>query len=136
MRVLAKHGASVWIPTRDMRRCVKVAKELQGVTKNEEIRCSQCDLSSLKSVTKFADEWKKLNLPLHILINNAAIMAPPCNFAHFFHFLLMDEIDMETVDGFEAQFGTNHLGHFLLTNLLMDNLKRVIYFNQSSLQVD
>jgi len=66
------------------------------------------DLGSLKSVRSFAAEFLKKDLPLHYLINNAGIMNPPYGL---------------TEDGFESQFGVNHLGHFLLTNLLLDKLK-------------
>jgi len=69
----------------------------------------EIDLSSLNSVRQFVDRWYALNLPIHILLNNAAVMACPRS---------------TTVDGFEMQFGTNHLGHFLLTNLLLPYLKQ------------
>lgn len=65
------------------------------------------DLQSLASVNAFADAFLAKKLPLHVLINNAGIMATP--FAM-------------TKDGFEAQFQTNHLGHFLLTQRLLDAL--------------
>ncbi|CAA6655574.1 unnamed protein product [Spirodela intermedia] len=68
----------------------------------------ELDLSSFASVRKFASEFLLLNLPLNILINNAGIMASP--------FLL-------SVDGLELQFATNHVGHFLLTNLLLENME-------------
>lgn len=75
------------------------------------IEVMELDLSSLTSVRKFAAAWtaEKQNRPLHILINNAGIFsmsAPRC----------------ETEDGFESHMGTNHLGHFLLTLLLMPAL--------------
>jgi len=108
VRVLALRGANVWIPTRDLKRCKEVVSDLKKRTKNSEIYCEEMDLSSLASVRNFAENWNKKNLSLHILINNAGIMACPYG---------------ETVDGYELQFGTNHLGHFLLTNLLMDRLK-------------
>jgi len=68
-----------------------------------------CDLASFKSIHKFVDEWNKLDLPLHILVNNAGVMAIPRSM---------------TADGYEMQFGINHLGHFLLTNLLLPSLKK------------
>ena len=68
----------------------------------------QLDLGSLSSIRRFAEEFKSKGLPLHILINNAGLMNTPKG---------------TTVDGFETQFGTNHLGHFLLTNLLLDTMK-------------
>jgi NAD(P)-dependent dehydrogenase (short-subunit alcohol dehydrogenase family) len=65
------------------------------------------DLGSLKSVRKAAAEINEITTKIHLLINNAAIMA--CPYA-------------KTEDGIESQFGTNHIGHFLLTNLLMDKI--------------
>ena len=67
----------------------------------------ELDLGSLGSVQKFVNEFKKKELPLHILVNNAGIMFPPYG---------------TTEDGFERQFGVNHLGPFALTNLLLDAL--------------
>ena len=67
------------------------------------------DLSSLKSVRDFVVKFKERNLPLNILINNAGIMHTPYGM---------------TEDGLELQFGVNHLGHFALTNLLLDDLKK------------
>ncbi len=80
------------------------------------------DLGSLASVREFAKKFKEKNLPLHCLINNAG------------NVLILQQIIMslgvmncpkwKTTDGFEYQFGVNHLGHFLLTNLLLDDLKK------------
>ena len=67
----------------------------------------ELDLASLASIRKFVMNFKKKGLPLHILVNNAGIMIPPYS---------------TTEDGFELQFGVNHLGHFTLTNLLLDDL--------------
>jgi NAD(P)-dependent dehydrogenase (short-subunit alcohol dehydrogenase family) len=66
------------------------------------------DLGSLSSVRHFASEFKSKHGRLHGLVNNAGVMSTP---------------EGRTVDGFETQFGTNHLGHFLLTELLLDTLK-------------
>lgn len=67
----------------------------------------ELDLGSLASIRKFATNFKQKGLPLHILVNNAGIMFPPYG---------------TTEDGFELQFGVNHLGHFALTNLLLEDL--------------
>mmetsp|Transcript_18829 Transcript_18829/g.27773 ORF Transcript_18829/g.27773 Transcript_18829/m.27773 type:complete len:246 (+) Transcript_18829:1-738(+) len=67
-----------------------------------------CDLSSMESVRKCAEDFKNLELPINVLINNAGVMIPPFS---------------KTKEGYELQFGTNHLGHFLLTNLLIQRLK-------------
>ncbi|XP_027364164.1 short-chain dehydrogenase TIC 32, chloroplastic isoform X4 [Abrus precatorius] len=69
----------------------------------------ELDLSSMESVKKFASEYKSSGLPLNILINNAGIMACPFTLSK---------------DNIELQFATNHIGHFLLTNLLLDTLKK------------
>ncbi|GAB4856795.1 Short-chain dehydrogenase TIC 32 B, chloroplastic [Ancistrocladus abbreviatus] len=69
---------------------------------------SKLDLSSIKSIREFAHNFNALNLPLHILINNAGVMFCPFQLSQ---------------DGIEMQFATNHLGHFLLTNLLLDKMK-------------
>eukprot|EP01095_Lingulamoeba_sp_RSL-Kostka_P002599 TRINITY_DN1349_c1_g3_i3.p1 TRINITY_DN1349_c1_g3~~TRINITY_DN1349_c1_g3_i3.p1 ORF type:complete len:198 (+),score=53.57 TRINITY_DN1349_c1_g3_i3:63-656(+) len=66
------------------------------------------DLGSLKSIEKFIEDFEKLELDLHILINNAGVMGTPY---------------YETEDGFESQFGINHVGHFYLTTKLIDNMK-------------
>lgn len=73
------------------------------------IDAMELDLSSLSSVRKFASEYNSAGLPLNILINNAGIMATP--------FML-------SKDKIELQFATNHIGHFLLTNLLLDTMKK------------
>ncbi|CAF5088224.1 unnamed protein product [Rotaria sp. Silwood1] len=68
----------------------------------------ELDLSSLQSVRDFVNRFRGRNLPINILICNAGVMACPYG---------------KTVDGFETQFGTNHLGHFLLTTSLIPELK-------------
>lgn len=70
----------------------------------------EVDLSSLKSVKKFAEEILKDFPKIHALINNAGVSVPVAN-------------NEKTKDGFEIHFGVNHLSHFLLTNLLLDRLK-------------
>lgn len=70
----------------------------------------ELDLASLESVRKFAREFKNKYEKLDILVNNAGLMISP-------------DKRLKTKDGFEMHFGVNHLGHFLLTNLLLDPLK-------------
>ena len=74
---------------------------------NARVEVMALDLSDLSSVAAFAVSFKKRNLPLHLLITNAGVMACPQG---------------KTKDGFELQIGTNHFGHFFLTTLLLDVL--------------
>ncbi|CAF1072623.1 unnamed protein product [Didymodactylos carnosus] len=82
-----------------------------GVVDNDNLKLDfiQLDLASYESVRNFVDQFHQRHLPLHLLINNGGVMMPPFGL---------------TKDGEELQFGTNHLGHFLLTNLLLDDLKQ------------
>jgi NAD(P)-dependent dehydrogenase (short-subunit alcohol dehydrogenase family) len=98
-RALAAAGADVVLAVRDLARGRAAADTMPGKT---EVRL--LDLASLASVTAFAESWSG---PIDLLINNAGIMAPPLS---------------RTEDGFELQFGTNHLGHFALTNLLLERI--------------
>ncbi|XP_075771814.1 polyprenol dehydrogenase isoform X1 [Pelodiscus sinensis] len=68
-----------------------------------------CDLASMKSIRQFVQQFKARNCPLHVLVNNAGVMLVP---------------ERKTEDGFEEHFGLNYLGHFLLTNLLLETLKQ------------
>jgi NAD(P)-dependent dehydrogenase (short-subunit alcohol dehydrogenase family) len=95
-RELARAGARVVLAVRDPEKGQRVAAGLPGDT---EVR--PLDLASLASVRAFAAGW---TMPLDILVNNAGIMAVP---------------EGRTADGFELQIGTNHLGPFLLTDLLL-----------------
>jgi NAD(P)-dependent dehydrogenase (short-subunit alcohol dehydrogenase family) len=95
-RALARAGAHVVLAVRDTTRGEAVAA---GLTGDVEVR--RLDLADLASVRAFADAWTG---PLDVLVNNAGIMMVP---------------QARTADGFELQLGTNHLGHFALTNLLL-----------------
>jgi len=83
-------------------------KKLSSDYSESRVEAMELDLCSLQSVREFAKEFLEKNLPLHLLINNAGIMFGPYTL---------------TSDGFEAQLGTNYLGHFLLTQLLLPKLK-------------
>ena len=98
-RALAAKGARVVLAVRTVAKGETAAAKMSGTT---EVR--QLDLASLESVRAFAAGWEG---EIDLLINNAGIMIPPYT---------------KTVDGFELQFGTNHLGHFALTNLLLPNV--------------
>ncbi|WP_217546222.1 oxidoreductase [Streptomyces sp. GbtcB6] len=93
---LARAGAHVVLAVRDPERGRAAAARVNGST---EVR--RLDLADLSSVREFAAGWDR---PLDLLINNAGVMMLP---------------ELRTKDGFEMQFGTNHLGHFALTNLLL-----------------
>ncbi|WP_181804899.1 oxidoreductase, partial [Streptomyces shenzhenensis] len=93
---LARAGAHVVFAVRDPERGRAAAARVNGST---EVR--RLDLADLSSVREFAAGWDR---PLDLLINNAGVMMLP---------------EQRTKDGFEMQFGTNHLGHFALTNLLL-----------------
>ncbi len=96
---LAGAGARVVLAVRNTDKGNEAAARMAGIT---EVR--SLDLASLDSVRAFAAGWDG---PIDILINNAGIMIPPLS---------------RTADGFEMQFGTNHLGHFALTNLLLPHV--------------
>jgi len=106
-RVLAQRGAHVIMACRDVNKTEAIAEGLRKDAPGG-VEVGELNLADLASVRKFAESFNASNRPLHVLINNAGVMACPY---------------MKTVDGFENQFGTNHLGHFLLTNLLLPRLK-------------
>ncbi|KAI5757340.1 RDH13 [Gulo gulo luscus] len=105
---LARRGGNVILACRDMEKCEAAAKDIRGETLNHRVRARHLDLASLKSIREFAAKITEEEEQVHILVNNAAVMRCP----HW-----------TTEDGFEMQFGVNYLGHFLLTNLLLDRLK-------------
>ncbi|KAI3793682.1 hypothetical protein L1987_36302 [Smallanthus sonchifolius] len=107
-RVLATRGAHVIIAARNTKAANEAKQAILENHENAKIDVLELDLSSLKSVKAFADSFKALNLPLNILINNAGVMFCPYQLSQ---------------DGIEMQFATNHLGHFHLTNLLLDKMK-------------
>ena len=107
--VLAKAGAQVIIAGRnlDKGRAAVERLERSGVSK---VRFERLDLADLSSVRGFADRVTKQDAQIDILVNNAGVMMLPKR--------------LSTRDGFEMQFGTNHLGHFALTRLLLPLLQR------------
>ncbi|XP_057776038.1 short-chain dehydrogenase TIC 32, chloroplastic-like isoform X2 [Salvia miltiorrhiza] len=111
-RVLALHGVHVIMAVRNVESCNKVKETIIKEFPEAKIDVMELDLASFASVRKFASEYNSLGLPLNLLINNAGIMATP--------FMLSQ-------DNIELQFATNHLGHFLLTNLLLENMKKTAH---------
>lgn len=105
---LASRGAKVILACRDVMRAERAATDIMKKSNNQNVVVKIVDLASLESIRKFADNINKSEPKIDILINNAGIMMCPY---------------WKTQDGFEMQFGVNHLGHFLLTNLLLDKIK-------------
>ena len=105
-RQLAAHGACVVLACRDERAGEAAARRIDGAVGDDaRVRTAVLDLASMASVRAFAETWDG---PLDLLVNNAGVMAPPRL--------------TRTDDGFELQFATNHLGHFVLTGLLLPAL--------------
>lgn len=117
---LAKKGATVIIACRNETKGQAAVADIKKATKNENVDLLICDLSSFESIRKCADDFKAKYQQLDVLVNNAG--------------LIVDNYKT-TVEGFEWQFGVNHIGHFLLTNLLINNIlaaKRPRIVNVSS----
>jgi retinol dehydrogenase 14 len=105
---LARMGATVVMVCRDKGRAEPVLAEIRRVTGNPSVELMLADFSSQQSIRALATAFKQTYDRLHVLVNNAgAIMFER----------------KRTVDGLESTFATNHLGYFLLTNLLLDQLK-------------
>lgn len=102
-RALAAAGARVVLAARNRERTEEVAASIRESVPGAEVEVGVLDLTSLDSVRAFASWYLAEHAELHLLVNNAGVMYTP--FGH-------------TTEGFELQFGTNHLGHFLLTCLL------------------
>ena len=105
---LATRGARVIIACRDEGKAQAALKDIKERSGSNSVVFKKLDLASLASVRKFASEILQEEDRLDVLVNNAGVMWTP-------HLL--------TEDGFELQFGVNHLGHFLLTMLLLDRIK-------------
>lgn len=104
-RVLAERGAKVVLACRDLGRAEAAAARIAGGGDSDQVGIVRLDLASLASVREAAKELRARHERLDLLINNAGLMYPPYG---------------KTEDGFELQLGTNHLGHFALTGLLLD----------------
>ncbi|XP_061609545.1 retinol dehydrogenase 14b [Phyllopteryx taeniolatus] len=107
---LLKLQARVIMACRDRQSATEAARDIQGNSGAElgEVVIKQLDLASLTSVRKFCQEIQEEEPKIDVLVNNAGVYQCPYS---------------KTEDGFEMQLGVNHLGHFLLTNLLLDLLK-------------
>jgi NAD(P)-dependent dehydrogenase (short-subunit alcohol dehydrogenase family) len=103
-RALAATGAEVTLAVRDLEAGARTAGAIISGTGNRAVHAARLDLSDQSSISGFVDRWQE---PLHILVNNAGVMASP---------------EAHTRDGWEEQFATNHLGHFALATGLQPAL--------------
>lgn len=108
-RAMAARGAHIVIAARDMAKGEEAAKTVREATGSDAVDVIACDLGSLANIRECAGATLAKYDKIDLLINNAGVMACPQG---------------ATSDGFEMQFGTNHVGHFLLTNLLMPALEK------------
>lgn len=108
-RAMAAHGASVTVLARSAERAAGAMTEIEALVPGASVEPGVVDLADLATVRSFAEEYLATHDAVDVLINNAGVMACPFG---------------RTADGFETQFGTNHLGHFLLTALLAPALMR------------
>ncbi|XP_060076473.1 retinol dehydrogenase 12-like [Ylistrum balloti] len=106
---LSARGARVIMACRDLDRATKACDIVKKFSGNTDISVQRLDLASLDSVRKFAERMNEKEERIDILINNAGVMMCP---------------KWNSEDGYEMQFAVNHLGHFLLTNLLLDRIKK------------
>jgi NAD(P)-dependent dehydrogenase (short-subunit alcohol dehydrogenase family) len=109
-KALAGHGATVVLACRDQSRCSAAADRIREAVPTARVEPALLDLADLDCVRSFADELRGRHEALDILVNNAGVMAEPDR--------------LTTKQGFELQFGTNHLGHFALTGLVLPLLMR------------
>ena len=108
VRALSSAGAKVTMVARNSDKLNAAADRIRTSVPTTDLQTGLVDLADLSSIRSYAEEYLQEDAPIDVLINNAGVMACPF---------------MTTKDGFEMQFGTNHLGHFLLTNLLMPAIR-------------
>ncbi|WP_261166697.1 SDR family oxidoreductase [Microbacterium sp. Marseille-Q6965] len=106
---LARAGARLALPVRNPRKGEAAAGSIRRAVPGAEVELLPLDLSSLDSVAALGERLRADGRPIHVLINNAGVMTPPTR--------------QTTADGFELQFGTNHLGHFALVAQLLPLLR-------------
>jgi NAD(P)-dependent dehydrogenase (short-subunit alcohol dehydrogenase family) len=107
-RELARAGASVVMACRNLDKGHAAVDEVRAAVPDAKVQLDELDLANLASVRAFADRFKAPHDGLDLLINNAGVMGTPRR---------------RTADGFELQFGTNHLGHFALTTALLETME-------------
>ncbi len=107
-RALASAGAEVWVTARTRAKADAAMASIAAQVPTARLRAGELDVGSVASVRRFAGELVDVGASLDLLVNNAGVMCSPAT---------------RTPEGYEMQFGTNHLGHFLLTELLMPLLR-------------
>lgn len=105
---LAKRGGKIYFACRNQERGLAALNEIKDISGNDNLHFLALDLASLQSVREFSRKFHDMESKLDVLINNAGVVSPL----------------EKTKDNFEINMGVNHLGHFLLTNLLLDLLKK------------
>jgi NAD(P)-dependent dehydrogenase (short-subunit alcohol dehydrogenase family) len=108
IKQFARKGARTIMASRNLIKAKKAAEKIRKKIPNAKIEIMELDLANLDSVHRFATSFSQNYDRLDVLVNNAGIMMVPY---------------ATTADGFESQIGTNHLGHFALTGLLLDKIK-------------
>jgi len=108
-KALAKMNGHIIMACKKSAKTEHACEILKMASPSKKVEAMELDLSSLESIRSFVSDFKAKDIPLHILINNAGVVG--------------GQTRKTTKDGFEMSFGINHLGHFLLTNLLLDKLK-------------
>jgi NAD(P)-dependent dehydrogenase (short-subunit alcohol dehydrogenase family) len=107
-KAFAAHGAHVVMACRSLERGRSAREDIETTLDDPHLSLIELDLASLESVQTFVDRFLEEYDHLHVLCNNAGVMGIP---------------RQETADGFEKQFGVNHLGHFALTGLLLETIE-------------
>src|SRR3954470_19756310 len=107
-RELARAGARVVLACRNLDKGEGARRAIETAVPGAQLELAELDLASLDSVRAFAERYRRAHERLDLLINNAGVMATPRR---------------RTADGFELQLGTNHLGHFALTGLLIGTME-------------
>ncbi|CRK88329.1 CLUMA_CG002108, isoform A [Clunio marinus] len=105
---LAKRGGKIYMACRNQNKGIEAVNEVKAASGNDNVFFLQLDLASLESIREFSKKFHEIETRLDILINNAGVLSPL----------------ERTKEKFELNMGVNHLGHFLLTNLLLDLLKQ------------
>ena len=108
-RQFAKHNAHIYLAARTPSKAESAIADIKRTAPDANITFLELDLASLESVKKAADIFNAKSDRLDVLMNNAGVMALPAS---------------TTTEGYEIQFGTNHIGHFFFTKLLMPTLQR------------